>query len=172
MEDETERTIPVYVDKYEVQFYDSSWKVIGRWDGFDDDEVCLCSSTVRLYGKVYLALGTSTFQGPENECKGRCVLLELVYKVGQTASGQFKKMLKLKSHDRKETGPITQITSMDDLLVECIGEKVRVGSLSFSLCLSLSLSVCCVCVCVSVCLSVFLASNSHTLLRSLVRALT
>jgi cleavage and polyadenylation specificity factor subunit 1 len=126
MEQTTERSLPIYIDQYEVLLYSStSWEPIGRFDALEEDEAVLCISAVKLYGKIYLVLGTSNHEGEETASKGRVIMLDLHLAMGVNTEGKTQRMLKIKQSSKKEnSGPVSAIADIDNLLLLCIGPKI------------------------------------------------
>jgi hypothetical protein len=117
-------------NRFEVLLYrPTTWEVIGRFDGFEEHEVVLTMRAVNLKGSVFLALGTSNYEGEEVSARGRVILLELYFAQGRSQSGQVSQILKVKRSIAKKfpgfpCGPVVAVDAVDNLLLLVVGSRM------------------------------------------------
>jgi len=132
-EEETERTLPVKADKYELLLFSSvTWQIIGRYDDFShlEGETVLAAETVYLNNSEYICLGTAFNKGEDQTCRGRVILFDLYYAIGYTAqaSAANTALLKMRVFLVKEKSPCTALTSLaeDNVLCAAVGQKLQI----------------------------------------------
>lgn len=131
LELESDRTLPQYEQRYEVLVFSSSWEVLARYTDFEPHEMVLCMAPIRMNKKVYIVLGTSEFQGEDHSSRGRIILLDLYFGIGNAstldASGQQQqvKLLKLKVYTQAEKLPVNCVAQLaHNVLVTGQGSKL------------------------------------------------
>lgn len=83
------RSVPVYTDRFELLlFHSHSWELMGRYDRFDTHEI-LTATAVTMHGVVYIALGTSVYQGEDVTKSGQILLFDVffTFKNARTEAG-------------------------------------------------------------------------------------
>jgi len=118
---ESERTVPVYEDRYELLILDSNLDIVARHADFEPHEVVLSMCCVRMNKRMYVALGTSSYQGEDHAGRGRIILIDLWYGIGGTTQG---KLLKLKVYSQAEKLPVQHVAPISNLLCSCQGSRI------------------------------------------------
>jgi hypothetical protein len=106
---ELERSPPVYGQRYEVLlFHSRSWE---------------------LHKQVYIALGTSVYQGEDLPCRGRIVLIDLYHALAPAPAGgdddEQVALLKIKVYSQAEKLPVSVLAPMaPNMLVAAEGSRI------------------------------------------------